>query len=70
MGGLAAAVGVALINSIGNMGGFFGPYIMGWLKSTTADYRVGLDVLALVLVVGAGAMVLVRADKTAEMVAH
>jgi len=66
MGGLAAAVGVALINSIGNMGGFFGPYIMGWLKSATADYRVGLDVLALVLVFGVVCMVLVRGDKPVE----
>lgn len=63
MGGLAAAVGVALINSIGNLGGFFGPYIMGWLKSVTADYRVGLEVLAVVLVLGAISMVLVRAEK-------
>lgn len=66
MGGLAAAVGVALINSIGNMGGFFGPYMMGWLKSATADYRVGLDVLALVLAFGVVCMVLVRGDKPAE----
>lgn len=63
MGGLAAAVGVALINSIGNTGGFFGPYIMGWLKSATADYRVGLNVLALVLVFGVACMILVRNDK-------
>lgn len=63
MGGLAAAVGVALINSIGNLGGFFGPYIMGWLKSMTADYRVGLEVLAVVLVLGAVSMVLMRAEK-------
>ncbi|MBS1181682.1 MAG: sugar phosphate permease [Proteobacteria bacterium] len=69
MGGLAAAVGVALINSIGNTGGFFGPYLMGWLKSTTADYRVGLDVLALVLVIGACSMMLVRADKSVKPVA-
>ena len=66
MGGLAAAVGVALINSIGNTGGFFGPYIMGWLKSATADYRVGLNVLALVLVFGVVCMVLVRSDRPAE----
>lgn len=69
MGGLAAAVGVALINSIGNMGGFFGPYIMGWLKSATSDYRVGLDVLAVVLVFGALSMVLVRAGKSPEIIA-
>jgi len=69
MGGLAAAVGVALINSIGNMGGFFGPYIMGWLKNRTADYRIGLDVLALVLVVGACSMMLVRNEKSAATIA-
>lgn len=68
MGGLAAAVGVALINSIGNTGGFFGPYIMGGLKSATADYRVGLYVLALVLVVGVVSMALVRGDKPAAQV--
>lgn len=67
MGGLAAAVGVALINSIGNMGGFFGPYIMGWLKSATADYRVGLDVLALVLVFGGVCMILVPGGRPAEI---
>ncbi len=66
MGGLAAAVGVALINSIGNLGGFFGPYIMGWLKGVTADYRVGLEVLAVILVVGAVSMALVRNDGSSE----
>ena len=55
----------ALINSIGNTGGFFGPYIMGGLKSATADYRVGLYVLALVLIVGVVSMALVRGDKPA-----
>ncbi|SCM79150.1 putative tartrate transporter [uncultured Pleomorphomonas sp.] len=69
MGGLAAAVGVALINSIGNTGGFFGPYVMGWLKGATADYRVGLDVLALVLVFGAVSMGLVRTGRSAETIA-
>ncbi len=69
MGGLAAAVGVALINSIGNLGGFFGPYIMGWLKGATADYGVGLDVLALVLVCGAVSMVVVRAETSGETIA-
>ena len=34
--------------------------------SATADYRVGLDVLALVLVLGVVCMVLVRGDKSAE----
>jgi MFS transporter, ACS family, tartrate transporter len=51
LGGTAAAGGIALINSISNTGGFFGPYIMGWLKSHTGGYSAGLGVLAAALVV-------------------
>jgi MFS transporter, ACS family, tartrate transporter len=40
--GAAAAGGVALINSIGNSGSFFGPWLTGWLKDITGDYFVGL----------------------------
>jgi nitrate/nitrite transporter NarK len=40
--GTAAAGGLALINSIGNLGGFFGPYFMGWVKTATGDYSVAL----------------------------
>ena len=44
--GSAAAGGIALINSIGNLGGFAGPYIMGWVKDSTGSYKAGLYVLA------------------------
>lgn len=40
--GAAAATGIAAINSIGNLGGFAGPFIIGWLKESTGDYRAGL----------------------------
>jgi ACS family tartrate transporter-like MFS transporter len=40
--GSAAAGGLALINSIGNLGGFVGPYFMGWIKTATGDYSVAL----------------------------
>jgi len=43
--GPAAAVGIALINSIGNLGGFFGPYLMGALKDFTGSVSAGLYVL-------------------------
>src|ERR1700730_16669293 len=33
--GSAAAGGIALINSIGNLGGFVGPYAIGWIKDAT-----------------------------------
>jgi|SRR5579871_4110878 len=53
LGGTAAAAGIALINSISNTGGFFGPYIMGWLKQHTGSYSAGLGVLSLGLIVAA-----------------
>jgi ACS family tartrate transporter-like MFS transporter len=46
LAGTAAAGGIALINSIANLGGFFGPYIMGWLKTSTGGYSMGFAVLA------------------------
>jgi len=42
LSGAAAAGGIALINSIGNLAGFFGPYVMGWLKDWTGAYTAGL----------------------------
>jgi nitrate/nitrite transporter NarK len=44
--GSAAAGGIALINSIGNLGGFVGPYAIGWIKDATGDVTLGLVVLA------------------------
>ncbi|HEY5347780.1 MAG TPA: MFS transporter [Rhizomicrobium sp.] len=49
--GTAAAGGFALINSFANLGGFFGPNIMGWLRQHTGGYSAGLSVLALALIV-------------------
>jgi nitrate/nitrite transporter NarK len=44
--GTAAAGGLALISSIGNLGGFVGPYAVGWIKDATGDVTLGLVVLA------------------------
>ena len=46
LGGTAAAAGIAMINAIGNLGGFFGPTVMGWLKGVSGTYSPGLLVLA------------------------
>lgn len=51
--GRAAAGGFGLILSIGNSSGFFGPYIVGWLKEATHGYNGSLMVLAGFLVVAA-----------------
>ncbi|MFN0085918.1 MAG: MFS transporter [Blastocatellia bacterium] len=44
--GSAAAAAVGLINSVGNLGGFVGPYIVGYLKTSTGNYRAALWFLA------------------------
>ena len=44
--GTSAAAGIAAINSIGNLSGFGGPYVMGILKDLTGNFTAGLLVLA------------------------
>jgi len=47
--GMAAAGGLALLNSFSNLGGFFGPTLMGWLKQSTGTYMTGMLLLAAML---------------------
>jgi len=44
--GAAAASGIAWINSLGNLGGFFGPSIVGWVRQETGSFAGGLYTLA------------------------
>jgi ACS family tartrate transporter-like MFS transporter len=44
--GTAAAAGIALINSVGSTGGFFGPSVIGWLKDATGGFEGALLCLA------------------------
>lgn len=50
--GPAAAGGIALINSIGLLGGFASPSLIGWIKTSTQSLNAGLYVIAALLVVG------------------
>ena len=43
--GPAAAGSVALINSCGNLGGWVGPYMMGWVKTTTGSFDLGYYIM-------------------------
>jgi MFS family permease len=52
--GLAAAGGLAFINSIGTSGGFVGPTIMGWLTDRTGSFSAGLMALGGFLLAAAG----------------
>ncbi len=42
-----------MINSIGNLGGFVGPFAIGWLKNVTGGYAAGLYVVAATLAISA-----------------
>jgi ACS family tartrate transporter-like MFS transporter len=44
--GAAAAGAIAQINAIGNLGGYFGPFIVGWIKDATNSFQAGLYFLA------------------------
>jgi len=44
--GTAAAGAIALINATGNLGGYFGPFVVGWIKDSTGKFEAGLYFLA------------------------
>jgi MFS transporter, ACS family, tartrate transporter len=52
LSGTAAAGAIALINSIGNLAGFGGPYLIGWVKEATGNTSTGLLVLAVLPLLG------------------
>ncbi|MGK9171163.1 MFS transporter [Inquilinus limosus] len=54
--GAAAAAGIAMINSIGNLAGFASPYAIGLLKDLTGSTEFGMYMLAAMLVLGAAAV--------------
>jgi cyanate permease len=51
---MAAAGGLAFINSVGTMGGFVGPYLMGWLTDRTGSFSAGLAAMAGFLLLATG----------------
>ena len=55
--GTGAAGGIALINAVGNLGGFVGPYVMGWMRDLSGGYAAGIGVLA-ACAMASGALVL------------
>jgi len=57
--GMAAAGGLALLNSFANLGGFFGPGLMGWLKQETGNFTGGLLALAGMEALAAIAVILI-----------
>jgi nitrate/nitrite transporter NarK len=64
--GSAAAGGLALINSIGSLAGFGGPYLIGWIKSVTGSAVAGLFFLAVLPLAAAVLTLVLRHDGSAE----
>jgi MFS transporter, ACS family, tartrate transporter len=61
MAGLSAATGIAVINSLANLGGYFGPDIIGLFRSASGGFRGGfLAIAATVAVSGAVALIVGR----------
>ena len=53
LGGTAAAAGIAMINSVGNLAGFVSPSIIGWMKDVTHSTNAGMYVVSAALFLGA-----------------
>ena len=70
MTGAAAAVGMASINSIANLGGFVGPFGFGALEDATGSIYLGLSIVAIVLIISGALVVKLAFVKNAEALAR
>jgi nitrate/nitrite transporter NarK len=52
-GGIGMATAIGIINSLGGLGGFVSPYLVGYIKDTTGTTTIGIYVIATALLVGA-----------------
>ena len=63
MAGLSAAAGIAVINSLANLGGYFGPDIIGFFRTIGGGFRGGLLSIAAVLVISGTVALLLRTSR-------
>jgi MFS family permease len=63
LSGTAAAGGIALINAVGNLGGFLGPYMMGAIKDATGSFEIGLISIAMGTLVATFVLLLMGPEK-------
>jgi MFS family permease len=66
LSGASAAAGIAVINSVGNLAGFFGPFVMGALKDATGEYAAGLGVIAGCAVIAMAVVLVLHHDTRLE----
>jgi ACS family tartrate transporter-like MFS transporter len=60
LSGASAAAGIALINSLGNLGGFVGPLLIGWMKDRWGSYAAGMVAVSAMMALSAVVMLGVR----------
>lgn len=65
LAGPALAVAIAVVNSVGNLGGFVGPYSIGALKDATGGFTTGLWVTTAIML-GSAALAAVAVGRTAR----
>jgi ACS family tartrate transporter-like MFS transporter len=66
LSGAGAAAGIAMINAIGNVGGFVGPFAIGWIKDKTGSYAGGLYVVGATLAISAVLTVMLSRQKARQ----
>jgi MFS transporter, ACS family, tartrate transporter len=66
LSGSAAAAGIAVINSIGNLSGFAGPYAMGYIKDATGSFTGGLLLIASFAIIAMGIVLALGHDHALE----
>ena len=67
--GTAAAASIGLINSFGNLGGFVGPYVVGYLSQKTNSFLGGVLYLSVSALLAAGLVLSLRATKQRPLLA-
>jgi len=63
LAGSSVAIGIALINSFGNIGGFVGPYAMGAINKRTGSFHGGLLLASASLFVSATLILMLRKNR-------
>ena len=68
LSGTAAAGGIAMINAVGNLGGFVGPYMMGLIRDATGNFKLGLFSIACGALVSGVVVLLLGHDRRLERI--
>jgi ACS family tartrate transporter-like MFS transporter len=68
LSGTAAAGGIALINAVGNLGGFIGPYAMGLIRDATGNFKLGLFAISCGALVAGIVVLMLGHDRRLERI--